>query len=1422
MKKLGIYLLMITMLAGLLPMGKEDVQAAKAREQKQESDGKTYVADSDAWSGQNLEAGKSAVHYYGGTQGLVLKKENVTETATATNTTLYQIKKDGIHTDFTLTWEVWYLSKNSQGFARLDVTTYDENRQKIAYHYGNQVMLSRNEENSLWQRLETSEVVSEKTTYVSFTITVTDGYNYLWMDEIAVSAKENTIQSNEEAIGSHGWEAEALWYPEDPKTEAIGQARYFRTRFQIKKDIHTAYIQMAADDSSWHQVFVNCTSSKVGLTQVAKKEGDDRGTAYVYDMTDRVKKGENILAIRVHNVNSVAGVIFELYLTYTDGSSEILCSNSENTKVSRLNCVSENDFFNKPESQFEVPANWYTVDFEDRTWVAARNLGIPPYSNMPTPNYVYGYKPCYTIQTDTIPKKTVTGGTEAKISFTYTKEQYTDRKPETVTGLLYQEDTLLAHLTMQTTFQSGKATFTCKIPDYLPEGTYTLKIQKDKLRILGGADTDLLCQLTLKEPDKKCGEATVKKENGIVRLYVNGIKTSPILYLRPHHNIYYDYEKLKGVQDAGITLYATYNGQLDGADGNPIWTGPDTIDYEAFDREIYRTLDLQQDAMLMVNMAMNAPQWWLQEHPEECLAEEDGNPIRFSDSEGPYRVSFASEKYRQEAAEVVKKLTQHMKEASYRNRVCAVKLIGGHTYEWKQYNQDDEGATNKWLAIDYSKAMKDSFKKATGYEVPSVARRSQSIYTTLLDPATQADVIAYNEYISQVVTDSFLTYAKAVKEIMPTWLVGGYNGYLWFENSTLGIGGCHTTVEQVLDSPYIDFIASPVNYSERIAGYQTGYMAMSESIAAHGKLYLLEQDNRTLDGHVFGNALSDNAVGLETTEEGSVKQLTRDMTRDFVQGNGFWLYDMEGGWFYRTAITDAIAKVKEEYDKSLNQDLSTNSQVAVYVGADFYSQLVSDTIGGGNASRGTYLVSQLYNKQRLQLSKMGTSYDTYMLEDLTSKSAQVDWSQYRLHIVLSPIAMDQETRNALETKVKTNGNTVLWIYLPGVSDTEKIHSDNLAEVTDMNVNLIQEGALNLTGTITDSRFGTVGNSYGVDYGYTYETPYAVVKDSDAEPLATYDNKKGIAAAIKTCKNYTSIYSGVPCVTAESLRKICKMAGVHLYTEDQDAVIDTNAGYLSLYSQTPGKKTITLPESYTVYDVYAGNKLGENLTSFTVETEKAQTCLYRLEKKKVHTHTAAVKVTKKATFTSAGTRQTYCKTCNANLKKAETIPAAKNVTLSKATLTYSGKTQKINIQVKDASGKVISPKEYTVTGNTGKQVGNYKLTVTFRSSSASYTGKKTISWKILPKKTTLKKITPGRKCLTVKWSRQTAGVTGYKIQYSTSSNFKKNVKTVTIKKNKITSYTIRKLKAKQRYYVRICTYKGKLPSGWSKVKKCRTK
>ena len=95
--------------------------------------------------------------------------------------------------------------------------------------------------------------------------------------------------------------------------------------------------------------------------------------------------------------------------------------------------------------------------------------------------------------------------------------------------------------------------------------------------------------------------------------------------------------------------------------------------------------------------------------------------------------------------------------------------------------------------------------------------------------------------------------------------------------------------------------------------------------------------------------------------------------------------------------------------------------------------------------------------------------------------------------------------------------------------------------------------------------------------------------------------------------------------------------------------------------------------------------------------------------------------------------------------------------------------------------------------------------------------------VAPIGTKITKIRKGKKSLTVSWIKQ--NVNGYEIAYSTNKNFKKSTtkKVTSCSKKKL---TIKKLKSKKKYYVRIRTYrtigKKKYYSKWSAIKTGKTK
>lgn len=208
---------------------------------------------------------------------------------------------------------------------------------------------------------------------------------------------------------------------------------------------------------------------------------------------------------------------------------------------------------------------------------------------------------------------------------------------------------------------------------------------------------------------------------------------------------------------------------------------------------------------------------------------------------------------------------------------------------------------------------------------------------------------------------------------------------------------------------------------------------------------------------------------------------------------------------------------------------------------------------------------------------------------------------------------------------------------------------------------------------------------------------------------------------------------------------------------------------------------------------------------------------------VHPATSLKTTISKATPSSDGKIETKCTVCG---KVTETIviPAAANITLSSQKYTYNGKEKKPSVVVKDRTGKVVSPENYSVAYASGrKKVGAYAVTVTFKGDR--YSGSKKLTYNINPAKVSLSSVKAASKSMTVKWKKG-KDVNGYEIQYSTSSSFKSGNKTVKVTSAKTTSKVIKKLKANKKYYVRIRTYKTvkgkKFYSDWSGKKTVKIK
>ncbi len=159
------------------------------------------------------------------------------------------------------------------------------------------------------------------------------------------------------------------------------------------------------------------------------------------------------------------------------------------------------------------------------------------------------------------------------------------------------------------------------------------------------------------------------------------------------------------------------------------------------------------------------------------------------------------------------------------------------------------------------------------------------------------------------------------------------------------------------------------------------------------------------------------------------------------------------------------------------------------------------------------------------------------------------------------------------------------------------------------------------------------------------------------------------------------------------------------------------------------------------------------------------------------------------------------------------------------VTYTGKEFVPAIEIIDSSSNNYVLQEgtdYTRTDSDNVKPGTASVNLEFKGN---YTGSTTVNYSIKPKKTSISSLKGGAKYAKITW-KKVSGITGYQIQYAKKSSMS-GKKSVSIRKASTKSLTVKKLKSKTKYYVRIRTYfkteSGlKIYSAWSSKKTVKVK
>ncbi len=619
------------------------------------------------------------------------------------------------------------------------------------------------------------------------------------------------------------------------------------------------------------------------------------------------------------------------------------------------------------------------------------------------------------------------------------------------------------------------------------------------------------------------------------------------------------------------------------------WTPPgETPNYRPFEEQIDAILKENPRALLLPRFGLTyVPDWWAKANPDEMMLYDNG--------ERGY-VSMASEKWRAEAGDILRKLVNHL-ESRYGEHILGYHPCGQNTGEWF-YDRVWEG-----LLPGFEKPMEDAFRRYLRNRnaiLPTAEERKAKGKGVFLHPVTQKRLIQFWRFQQEAMVEPLEEFARIIKEETDgRKLVVLFYGYT-FELSALPSGAAvsgHLALERLLKCPHVDILCSPISYFDRQAGGAGGFMAPVDSVQLHGKLWLNEDDTRT-----YLSKPEDNYGRAETLKD-TLAVHQRNFAHIATRGAACWWMDLMGaGWLDGAEIWDNLAKLVKIYEDILPDRKPYQPEIAVVV----------DEASLCHLSYGNTVTLPLLSQMRYELYRIGAPLGFYLLSDVCSGKVE----HARMYLVLNAFAPTEAQRRALKELIR-KGKMVVWFYAPGYVRNNSASAEHITDLTGIRVVEKEQipSGIAYTGAAIMARRAGVSLDSREEFGVREpHSPGFVVQDASAHTLATFLATGEVAVAIKRVERGWSVYFGTLRAGVYLLRALAKKAGVHLYQSYREPVVCMGSGLLALHGtqQSTWEQSISLPELATVYDPLRGETLKQQTCSLSLRIDKGETRLLRLQ------------------------------------------------------------------------------------------------------------------------------------------------------------------------------------------------------------------
>ena len=1128
----------------------------------------------DGWAINAAEAKWSSENALQGDRSLMLATDGDQRTATATARA--QIDRTGI---YQLAAAIARLEGRADH--AVDVRFLDVFERPIP---GSDVSLTKTTREEQGVRHIASELDAPPlAAWADVTLSVEAGAARAWWDAVELV---HVVETPDVCLGPmEDWRARWIWAK---ATRGLNDApAYFRYSFELPVEpdrLTDARLQITADDM--YTLWLNGTQIS------ASTDADGWRTPEMVDLQPHLVRGRNVFAVEARDVSSAEGLIAEGAIKWGRDS---------------LTLLSGGDW----KAGGEVSEGWQEPAFDDAEWpsaVVVATAGSAPWG--PLPYEFLGSRELVRLIRADIPAE-VTADGEMTISALVSHLPETADETDLRLSLRTDSSEPLCWswpteaVTRKTEEGVEIGPLTVSLSSYLPAANYHVVMGYPRMQYVGQDDARIgAVHVRPAATAERRPDVRIAEHGGLPTLFINDA---------PHPFMHYQElrvgrDRIRNMASADVHLYFLEAENIG-------WTGPGTFDYSAWDAKVIELLLLDPKALILPSYTVSGrhQQWWLEAHPEELARTEDGGTSVGIYHHGGEAISLASERWRQEAGDALRRFIGHCNAAPYSSRIIGYLTASGVSYEWQHW-----GSVGDFPPTDYSEPMQEAFREwlrgryasdealqeawrmpevtFDTVAIPSVEQRDAADHMLFRDPSNGRYEIDFYLFYQDVMADGILHYFGIVKDATGgEALAGTYYGYV-----VTMLGGArragdagHMALSNVIESDLCDFLLSPWDYSLREVGNTMGIMTATGSVLAHGKLWGMESDLRT---HLVTDP-NQRRHGAPDHLDGTVSQLRRVFASAATKGLAVRWYDFSNGWIADDPRqAQVIGQLRDIADRWVEWDRSPDPNgIAVVVDEDTPAAYLSHQIQA---------MFWLVYRQKSVFDRVGVPWNIYLLDDVVAGRVP----KMRAYFFLNCFQMTDAERTYIDAELKSDGRSLVWFYAPGYIEDD-LDVSRISELTGMEFSEIEEMRTWESQLEPEHPWaeGITHGSYSqprIEIG-----PVFVPQEEGLEVVGRWSDGGEPGLAVRRFDDWTSVYTAGPILSPLLLKRICEDAGAYVPVEGTEpAYVSRNM--IGLHSAVARTERLRFDRPTRVVDLLTDEILAAACTELEVQVPGPGTLLLR--------------------------------------------------------------------------------------------------------------------------------------------------------------------------------------------------------------------